>query len=121
MSHPHPLTWLYRKLGPRYPSVFITVELQTAFLVAAGAVALFSFYYSVSSDDFLKILAVTLGLTAIGIGFVLVRVLRRLRPLKAWLAGDRSSEKTAEAWHLAVNLPIEMVRPRLLRPVRSSR
>ena len=121
MSHPHPLTWLYRKLGPRYPSVFITVELQTAFLVAAGAVALFSFYYSVSSDDFLKILAVTLGLTAVGIGFVLARVLRRLRPLKAWLAGDRTSEKTAEAWHLAVNLPIEMVRPRLLRPVRSSR
>ena len=110
MSHPHPLTWLYRKLGPRYPSVFITVELQSAFLVATGAVALFSFYYSVSSDDFLKILAITLGLTAIGIGFVLVRVLKRLRPLKAWLAGDRTSEKTAEAWHLAVNLPIEMVR-----------
>ena len=92
MSHPHPLTWLYRKLGPRYPSVFITVELQTAFLVATGAVALFSFYYSVSSDDFLKILAITLGLTAVGIGFVLARVLKRLRPLKAWLAGDRSSE-----------------------------
>ena len=44
----HPLTWLYRKLGRRYPSVFITVELQTAFLVAIGAVALFSAYYSVS-------------------------------------------------------------------------
>ena len=89
MSHPHPLTWLYRKLGRRYPSVFITVELQTAFLVATGAVALFSFYYSVSSDDFLTILAITLGLTAIGIGFVLVRVLKRLRPLNAWIAGDR--------------------------------
>ena len=77
------------KARPRYPTVFITVELQTAFLVATGAVALFSFYYSVSSDDFLKILAVTLGLTAVGVGFVLARVLKRLRPLKAWLAGDR--------------------------------
>jgi adenylate cyclase len=110
MSHPHPLTWLYRKLGPRYPSVFITVELQTAFLVATGAVALFSFYYSVSSHDFLKILGVTLGLTALGIGFVLMRVLRRLRPLQEWLRGARSSEETVRAWHAAVDQPIEMVR-----------
>jgi class 3 adenylate cyclase len=110
MSHPHPLTWLYRKLGPRYPTAFITVELQTAFLVATGAVALFSFYYSVSSHDFLKILAVTLGLTAIGIGIVLVRVMRRLRPLQEWLTGARSSEETVGAWHAAVDLPIEMVR-----------
>jgi adenylate cyclase len=110
MSHPHPLTWLYRKLGPRYPTAFIAVELQTAFLVATGAVALFSFYYSVSSHDFLKILAVTLGLTAVGIGFVLVRVLRRLRPLLDWLRGERSSEETVRAWHTAVDLPIQMVR-----------
>jgi adenylate cyclase len=110
MSHPHPLTWLYRKLGPRYPSVFITVELQTAFLVATGAVALFSFYYSVSGHDFLKILGVTLGLTALGIGFVLMRVLRRLRPLQEWLRGARSSEETVRAWHAAVDQPIEMVR-----------
>jgi adenylate cyclase len=110
MSHPHPLTWLYRKLGARYPAVFITVELQTAFVVATGAVALFSFYYSVSSHDFLKILAVTLGLTALGIGFVLVRVMRRLRPLQEWLRGDRGSDQTARAWHTAVDLPIQMVR-----------
>ena len=49
MSHPHPLSWLYRKLGRRYPSVFITVELQSAFLVATGAVALFSAYYAGTS------------------------------------------------------------------------
>ncbi len=117
MSHPHPLTWLYRKLGRRYPSVFITVELQTAFFVATGAVALFSFYYSVSGPDFLKVLAVTLGLTAIGVGFVLARVLKRLRPLTAWIGGDRSSETTADAWHRAVNLPIEMIRRDFYVPV----
>jgi adenylate cyclase len=117
MSHPHPLTWLYRKLGRRYPAVFITVELQSAFFVATGAVALFSFYYSVSGHDFLKILAVTLGLTAVGVGFVLARVLKRLRPLKAWIAGERSSETTAEAWHRAVNLPIEMIRRDFYVPV----
>jgi adenylate cyclase len=117
MSHPHALTWLYRKLGRRYPGAFISAELQTAFLVATGAVALFSFYYSVSEDDFLKVLAVTLGLTAIGIAFTLARVLKRLRPLKAWIGGERSSEKTAEAWHLAVNLPVQLVRRDFWVPV----
>src|SRR4051812_21622286 len=109
MSHPHPLTWLYRKLGPRYPSAFITAELQSAFLVATGAVALFSFYYSVSTHEFLKILAVPAGLPAVGVGFVLAKVLKRLRPLNAWLAGGGPSETTANAWPLAVTLPIQMV------------
>jgi adenylate cyclase len=117
MSHPHPLTWLYRKLGRRYPSVFITVELQTAFVVATGAVALFSFYYSVSSHDFLKVLAITLALTAVGVGFVLVRVLRRLRPIREWIGGARSSEQTTEAWHLAVNMPLELIRRDFFVPI----
>ena len=117
MSHPHPLTWLYRKLGRHYPAFFITVELQSAFLIATGAVALFGFYYDVSSSDFLKVLAITLGLTAIGISFVIFRVLRRLQPLTAWIGGNRSPEETAEAWHAAVNLPMELIRRDFLVPV----
>ncbi len=117
MSHPHPLTWLYRKLGRRYPAFFITVELQSAFLIATGAVALFSFYYNVSSSDFLKVLAVTLGLTAIGISFVIFRVLGRLHPLTAWIGGARSSEETADAWHAAVSLPMQLIRRDFLVPV----
>ncbi len=117
MSHPHLLTWLYRKLGRRYPAFFITVELQSAFLIATGAVALFSFYYNVSSGDFLTILAITLSLTAVGISFTIFRVLRRLRPLTAWIAGARSSEQTAEAWQAGVNLPILLIRRDFLVPV----
>jgi adenylate cyclase len=117
MSHPHPLTWLYRKLGRHYPAVFVTVELQTAFLIATGAVALFSFYYSVSRGDFVKVLAITLGLTAVAIAIVLYRVLRRLRPLRAWIAGARSSAQTAEAWHLAVNMPMQLIRRDFLAPI----
>jgi adenylate cyclase len=113
----HPLTWLYRKLGRHYPAVFITVDLATAFVVGTGAVALFSFYYDVSGGDFVKILAITLGLTAIAIAIVLFRVLKRLRPLEAWIGGARSSDQTAEAWHLAVNMPIVLIRRNSLFPV----
>jgi class 3 adenylate cyclase len=117
MSHPHPLTWLYRKLGRRYPAVFIAVDLATAFVVGTGAVALFSFYYSVSKSDFVTILAITLGLTAVAIAVVLFRVLKRLRPLEEWIGGARSSEQTAKAWHLAVNLPILLIRKNSLFPI----
>ncbi|MGA8219412.1 MAG: adenylate/guanylate cyclase domain-containing protein, partial [Solirubrobacterales bacterium] len=117
MSHPHPLTWMYKKLGRHYPAVFVTVELQTAFLIATGSVALFSFYYSVSSGDFIKVLGITLGLTAVAIAIVLFRVLKRLRPLKAWIGGARSSEQNVEAWHLAVNMPMQLIRRDFLAPI----
>ena len=104
-----PLTWLYRKLGRRYPAVFVCLELPNAFIVAAAAVALFSFYYSLSESEFLQVLAIALGLTALGVAWVLARMLRRVRPLAAWIGGERSSEQTASAWQLAVNLPIELI------------
>jgi adenylate cyclase len=113
----HPLTWLYRRLGRHYPVVFLIVELQTAFLVAFGAVALFGFYYEVSGSDFLEILAITCGLTGIAVMIVLSRVLKRIRPLKEWIGGDRSSEKTAEAWDTAVNLPIQLIRRDFAAPI----
>src|SRR4051794_27789030 len=112
-----PLTWLYRKLGRRYPAVFLSLELPNAFVVTAGSVALFSFYYSLSKSEFLEVLAIALGLTAVGVASVLIRVLRRLRPLQAWIGGARSSEQTSEAWQLAVNLPIQMIRRDFLVPV----
>lgn len=105
-----PLTWLYRKLGRHYPAVFLVVELQTAFLVALGAVALFGFYYELSGSDFLTVLAITWGLTGVAIVFVLARVLKRIRPLKAWIGGERTSERTADAWETAVTLPMELIR-----------
>jgi adenylate cyclase len=112
-----PLTSLYRKLGRHYPAVFVSLELPNAFVVAAGSVALFSFYYSLSKSEFLEVLAIVLGLTAVGVVSVLTRVLRRLRPLQAWIGGARSSEQTAEAWQLAVNMPMQLIRRDFLVPV----
>jgi adenylate cyclase len=112
-----PLTWLYRKLGPRYPAVFVSLELPNALVVAALAVGLFSFYYSLSEKEFFEVLAIACGLTAIGVAVVLVRVLGRLRPLRDWIAGARSSEETARAWKLAVNMPMLLVRRDWFVPV----
>jgi class 3 adenylate cyclase len=112
-----PLTWLYRKLGRRYPAVFVSLELPNAFVVAAMAVALFSFYYSLTKTEFLEVLAIALGLTAVGVATVLSRVIRRLRPLSEWIGGARSSEQTAEAWKLAVTAPIQLIRRDWLVPV----
>jgi adenylate cyclase len=105
-----PLTWMYRKFGRRYPTVFVCLELPNAFVVAAMAVALFSFYYSLSESEFLEVLAIALGLTAAGIGTVLIRMLRHLQPLSDWIGGARSSDQTARAWRLAVNVPMDIRR-----------
>src|SRR3954453_10113122 len=104
-----PLTSMYRRFGRRYPAIFVSIELPNAFVVAAGSVALFSFYYSLSKSQFLEVLAIALGLTAVGVVAVLVRMVGRVRPLGAWIGGERSPEQTTAAWHLAVNLPMELL------------
>jgi adenylate cyclase len=113
----YPLTWLYRKLGRRYPAVFVCLELPNAFVVAAASVALFSFYYSLSETEFLEVLAIALGLTAVGLVWELFRILPRVRPLGRWIGGERSPEKTAAAWDRAVNLPVELIRRDFYIPV----
>jgi adenylate cyclase len=112
-----PLTWMYRKLGWFYPGVFVTLELQTAFPIALGAVALFSFYYDVDRSDFLLIAGITLALTALSVLVVLLRTYPRLRPLAAWIKGDRGAESTAQAWRVAVGLPMTLIRKDFFAPV----
>ncbi len=111
------LTWLYRKLGPRYPFGYIAVEMQSSFLISTGVVALFSFYYNAGERNFLLMLAVTLALTALSVIVVLFRVHRRTRPLADWIAGERSPGQTAAAWHAAVGLPLDLVKRDLPVPV----
>lgn len=105
-----PLTWLYRKLGPRYPAVFIALELQTAFLIGIGAVVLIGYYYEAERSHVLTVVALTCALTAVAIAIVLRRILGRLGPLTAWIEGERDAEQTEAAWRTAVGLPIELIR-----------
>lgn len=105
-----PLTWLYRRLGERYPAVYITLELQTAFAVALGAVLLFSFYYETDPSDVGVVIAISMALTAFAILVVLARTYPRLGPLRDWIAGERGPEATVRAWETAVHLPRDLIR-----------
>jgi adenylate cyclase len=111
------LTWMYRKLGARYPAAFIALELQSAFVIGIGSVALIGFYYEADRSDVLLVMALTCVLTAVAIAIVLMRIYKRLGPLKRWIAGDRGPAETEMAWRTAVGLPLELIRRDLGFPV----
>jgi adenylate cyclase len=108
---------MYRKLGARYPAVFIALELQSAFLIGIGAVALIGFYYDADSSDVLVVMAITCALTAVAIVIVLARIFGRIGPLSSWIAGDRGPAQTEQAWRVAVGLPLALIRRDLGFPV----
>jgi adenylate cyclase len=109
-------TWLYRKLGRSYPAVYLTVELQTAFGITLGTLALLSFYWDVKTEEFLQVLVVSMSLTAIAVFMNLWRTLPLLHPVRDWIAGHRSPEQSAAAWSAAVGLPANLVRRDMFLP-----
>ncbi|HET6831911.1 MAG TPA: adenylate/guanylate cyclase domain-containing protein [Solirubrobacterales bacterium] len=112
-----PFQWLYEKLGPRYPSVFVSLELQAGFLVTAGTVVLLAAYYNATFDDFLKLLVVAMALTAGALAWGYVRIRPVLVPIRAWINGVRDEAATARAWTAAVGLPLTLVRRGLTYPI----
>jgi adenylate cyclase len=106
----HPLTWLYRRLGARYPAAFIALELQSAFVIGIGAVALIGFYYEADKSDVIRVIGLTVILTAVAIAIVLRRIYKRIGPLTRWIAGERGPRESEEAWRTAVSLPLELIR-----------
>ncbi len=87
---------LYRRLGRSYPVVFLTVELQSAFVITAATLGLFSFYYNASADDYLKILVGLMILVAVAVGITLARTLPLMRPIQEWIAGARDERADRE-------------------------
>lgn len=112
-----PFEWLYRRFGSRYPKLFVALELQAGFIVTAGTVVLLGSYYDGSFGDYALLMAIALGLTALTIGFGLVRILPRLNPIRDWIAGRRDEESTERAWEAAVGLPLALVRDEMLIPL----
>jgi adenylate cyclase len=111
------LDFLYRKLGSSYPFAFLTFELQSAFLIAAGTIFLFSSYYDAPEDDFLLVGAIAMACTALAVAFTLFRLYPRMRPLARWIGGKRGPDEALEAWRAAIDLPLRMIRADLWLPV----
>src|SRR5688572_11079175 len=111
------LTWGYRRLGRFYPRVFVAVELQTAYPVILGTIALFSFYYEGDAGTFFALFGLTCALAAVSIVIACLKTFPLLRPVEAWIAGARSERETAEAWAAAVSFPWRMIRAVALLPV----
>ena len=111
------LEWAYRRLGRRYPTVFIAVELQAGFLITAGTVLLLSFYYDGSAAEFAEILAITLTLTGLTLLWGFLQIRPRITPVQSWIGGLRDPDSTARAWAAAIGLPLDVVRAEVLVPI----
>jgi len=110
-------TFLYRKLGRRYPAFFISFELQSAWVITVGTLALLSLYFDVSNSQAVILIGVALGLTGVTIAIALVRAWRWMRPVTAWIGGARNPEQSAEAWATAVGIPLEILRRDMWLPL----
>ena len=112
------LTLAYRRLGKRYPAVFMAIELQTAWFITAGLLGLLSLYYEAPNSDLLLVLAISLALTGVTIAVALYRSLRYLRPLAEWIDSDRSDPEFAErAWSIAIGMPLYLLRRQMRLPI----
>jgi class 3 adenylate cyclase len=111
------MTSLYRRLGGWYPLAFLAAVLQTSLFIVAGTLALFTFYFEGSTSEYLMVLAIALVLAEIAIVATVLRTRPALRPLAAWIEGERDPESTQRAWSAAVSMPIYLIRRDLPLPV----
>ncbi len=105
-----PVDWLYRRFGRHYPVAFFLLQLSVGLLVTAGSLGLVMLYYDASAGELLRLLAMVEALTVAGLSIGFARAVPRLRPIKAWINGERGHDATLAAWDAAVNLPIRVLR-----------
>jgi class 3 adenylate cyclase len=111
------ITFLYRRLGKRYPLVFMAVELQTAIFIVAGALLLFASYFNGDGSEYLTVFIVAIVLTELAIFASLVRVLPEMRVLRDWIGGRRDEQSTQRAWATAAGLPSLVLRRDVAIPI----
>ena len=111
------LTWFYSKLGRFYPATYLTLELQSAFFVTVGTLALLSIYYDALAEEYLPIGGVALVTTAIAVVLNLWRTYPQLRPITSWIKGRRDEESSVRAWSAAITLPLSLIKRDLWIPI----
>ena len=110
-------TWFYRRLGPAYPIAFITLELQSAFVIVLGTLGLYTLYYDVDGGEFFIVLGTALATSGFAVCMAIYRAVIYTRPLRAWINGRRGEEESARAWVAAVGLPAYLLRRDVLFPI----
>ncbi len=112
------LTWVYRRLGNRYPAAFMAIELQSAWFITAGLLGLLNLYYDAPGSDLLLVLGISLALTGATVALALVRSIRYLGPLTEWIGSDRSDpDLAARAWSAAIGMPLYLLRRQMRLPI----
>ena len=104
----HVLQRLYRRLGPAYPTTFMVVELSLGALIAVLGALFLRLYVSMSTEQLLEVIGASLLAGTVTFPYAVVRGRRLLRPVREWIAGDRSPEKSVEAWRAAVAFPLDI-------------
>jgi adenylate cyclase len=102
------LTWLYRRLGRAYPTVFVVVHLRVAHIVLAVSVLFLSLYVDADAVELVIYGGIVAGVVELALWITSVRAHRLLRPVRAWIGGDRSPARSVEAWRAALALPLDI-------------
>ena len=112
------LGWFYKKLGRRYPAAFVFAELQSAWFITLGSLGLYALYFDADQGDFWIVAGISLGLTGLTVAIAMFRIVRRLRPVRDWIAGPRTDPaESTLAWTTAVGLPLAVLRSDGFLPV----
>jgi adenylate cyclase len=102
---------LYRRLGPRYPTLVELGGLPFACATALLAMAGTSLYVDVSLGEFIRlVVAAWLAIWVVD-WLMSARLMRpRLQPVRGWLTGARGEREAIDAWEEAAGLPVALLR-----------
>lgn len=104
------LRYAYARLGRRYPLTALVLQFQVAHLVVLGGVVLLRLFQPMSGRTFALLLVVAELLVALDNVSSTLLARRLLRPVGAWLRGERDALSTATAWRALVAMPSDYTR-----------
>jgi hypothetical protein len=88
------LTWLYRRLGRAYPTLYLAAELHLSLVIAVLAILFLTLYVPMDWDtELLPFMGVALIATELASPISVVRGHRLLKPVREWIAGDRGAQQ----------------------------
>jgi class 3 adenylate cyclase len=94
---------LYARAGPRYFEALVVLMIGSVLLfIVPGYTALLVPYFQATAGQYLRyVAAFEIALGAAGVGMFVIAI-RRHRPLRAWLQGERTPQAAPAAWKSAV-------------------